>query len=202
MLKKFFGIENGWPLANNIEGDALLPFTIIALAIVSIVCIKRNVSFGKTFFLLAFVLYLFALLEVTIFPVPYEIPEFITVSPSPRLNVVPFAEMIDHFGGGGGFQLESVIKNWGGNFLLLLPMGIALPYLLHVTIKKGIQYIILISVSIELIQFIGSFLIFKTSWKSADIDDVIFNSIGGCVGLGIYRLFPYIGSALKSKGGD
>lgn len=74
-----------------------------------------------------------------------------------------------------------------GNFIMLLPLGIYLP-LLYKGLRKFSGFIailfisLFVSIVIELLQLI-------TSYRSADVDDVILNTLGGCLGFIIYQVF-------------
>ncbi|HMK18161.1 MAG TPA: VanZ family protein [Chitinophagaceae bacterium] len=81
-----------------------------------------------------------------------------------------------------------------GNFVMLLPLGIYLP-LLYARLRKAYSFfavllICLVSVAIELLQL-------ATSYHSADIDDVILNTLGGGTGFIIYQLIKTIISSKK-----
>jgi len=72
-----------------------------------------------------------------------------------------------------------------GNLIMLLPLGIYLPLLYRRLRSFGgfftvLLISLLVSLGIELLQLI-------TSYRSADIDDVILNTIGGCLGFIIYQ---------------
>ena len=70
-----------------------------------------------------------------------------------------------------------------GNVVMLLPLGLFIP-LMFPRIKKILPVVglcFLTSVSIELMQLI-------TSYRSTDVDDVILNTAGACVGFLIYKL--------------
>lgn len=80
-----------------------------------------------------------------------------------------------------------------GNFVMLLPLGIYLP-LLYSRLRKAsgffavLFFAFLVSVSIELLQL-------ATSYRSTDVDDVILNTLGACLGFVIFLtikmlLFP------------
>ena len=86
-----------------------------------------------------------------------------------------------------------------GNFIMLLPLGIYLP-LLYRRLRRfsgffAVLFIcLLVSIGIELLQLI-------TSYRSADIDDVILNTIGGCLGFIIYQLMRGIANTESEKTG-
>lgn len=77
-----------------------------------------------------------------------------------------------------------------GNFIMLFPLGIYLPLLL-----KGLRRLsgffavllisFLVSLGIEVLQL-------ATSYRSTDIDDVILNTMGACLGFIIYQLHKLI----------
>ena len=98
-----------------------------------------------------------------------------------RVNLEPFKtiEIYQTFG-----------KQILGNFVMLLPLGIYLP-LFYTRLRKAYSFFavllicFLVSVSIELLQL-------ATSYRSADIDDVILNTLGGGTGFIIYLLIKTI----------
>jgi len=81
-------------------------------------------------------------------------------------------------------------KQIAGNFIMLLPLGIYLP-LLYKRLRKlsGFFGVLLISffvsVGIEVLQL-------ATNYRSTDVDDVILNTAGACVGFIIYQLIKLI----------
>lgn len=77
-----------------------------------------------------------------------------------------------------------------GNFIMLFPLGIYLPLLLRrVRQLSGFFAVLLISflvsLGIEVLQL-------ATSYRSTDIDDVILNTMGACLGFIIYQLLKSI----------
>ena len=103
-----------------------------------------------------------------------------------RVNLEPFKtiEIYQTFG-----------KQILGNFVMLLPLGIYLP-LFYTRLRKAYSFFavllicFLVSVSIELLQL-------ATSYRSADIDDVILNTLGGGTGFIIYLVIKTILSPKK-----
>ena len=73
-----------------------------------------------------------------------------------------------------------------GNLVMLLPLGIYLP-VLYKKLRKlsgffGVLLIsLLVSVQIELLQL-------ATSFRSTDVDDVLLNTLGACIGFLIFQL--------------
>jgi glycopeptide antibiotics resistance protein len=69
------------------------------------------------------------------------------------------------------------VQNAAGNVLLFFPLGILLPLVWkRLRFRRGIQIAIALSISIELIQFLSGY-------RSADVNDVILNVLGACLGL-------------------
>jgi len=95
------------------------------------------------------------------------------------------------------FKTIDIYQTWGkqilGNFIMLLPLGIYLP-LIYKGLRKAYNFFVVllicffVSVGIELLQL-------ATSYRSADIDDVILNTFGGGAGFLIYQLFKVIVTA-------
>ena len=74
-----------------------------------------------------------------------------------------------------------------GNILLFLPLGVMLP-LLHVrfrSLKTLLITAVCLSLSIEIIQFALRLI---GSARSVDIDDVLLNTLGACLGYALVRI--------------
>lgn len=89
---------------------------------------------------------------------------------SPRIVFVPFADMIRG------------PKDTALNILLFVPMGFFLPvlYRQYGCIGKVAFAGFLISLSIEIVQLFG--------FGASDINDLITNTVGACLGYCVYRL--------------
>ncbi|MFJ7942013.1 VanZ family protein [Peribacillus sp. NPDC096622] len=112
-------------------------------------------------------------------------------STTPLLNLVPFKTI-----------LASQITQIMGPLLMLTPLSFALMSLsILKSKKKTIMVTMLISIGIELIQFIenstgAAFLIYA---RSTNIDDVILNILGAVIGVYIYFLFNHFISKEQSE---
>lgn len=102
------------------------------------------------------------------------------------INIIPLKTVI-----GYGQRLAShtintdiVVRNIIVNLILFLPMGMSIPVLFEKRINKFWKFLIFILV----ITFVIEFIQFFTMRGTADIDDIILNSIGGCVGYGIIQI--------------
>lgn len=93
-----------------------------------------------------------------------------------------------------------------GNLVMLLPLGFYLPILYKKanSYKKVLSCAFLISLFIELSQFIFSFITAYSSTfhayyqRSFDVDDLILNTAGAVIGYGIYNLFNMAISKIKN----
>lgn len=74
-----------------------------------------------------------------------------------------------------------------GNFLMLMPLGFYVPLLYRKLSRFFIVLLVcfLVSVTIELLQLI-------TSYRSADVDDVLLNTAGAFAGFMLYKLIVLI----------
>jgi len=78
------------------------------------------------------------------------------------------------------------VRNARGNFVLFFPLGILLPLVLpHLRFWRGVLIAAAVSCSIEFLQYVSSFF---GSYRTADINDVILNVLGACVGLAVVFL--------------
>ena len=77
-----------------------------------------------------------------------------------------------------------------GNFVMLLPLGIYLPFLYR-RLRKFSGFVavlfisFLVSVGIEVLQL-------ATNYRSTDVDDVILNTLGGCAGFLVYQFLKLL----------
>ena len=109
-------------------------------------------------------------------------------------NFIPFKTIIEYIQRyQNGFHNLSIV-NLLGNFLLFLPMGMALPCLFKKLDRfwKVIICVLVIVVTVEVTQGI-------LRVGSVDIDDVIFNVGGAMIGYGIIRV-PFINRLLYKVG--
>ena len=78
------------------------------------------------------------------------------------------------------------VRNARGNVMLFFPLGILLPLLWRrLRFWRGILISIALSCSIELIQYFSSAW---GSYRAADVNDVLLNTLGACLGLVVMAL--------------
>ena len=89
---------------------------------------------------------------------------------SPRIALIPFADMVRG-------PVDTAL-----NVLLFIPMGVFLPLLYEEfnSIGKVALAGFLLSLSVEIVQMFG--------FGATDINDLITNSLGACLGYGVYTV--------------
>jgi glycopeptide antibiotics resistance protein len=133
-----------------------------------------------------FVVYLIVVAAITI------IPTHISRLRSPHsnhVNLIPLNFSINcfrlaywpHHG-----LLTFCLLNTLGNIILFLPLGILLPltFARFRSLKRVMAIAFSLSLSIETIQFFSRFI---GSPRAVDIDDVLLNTLGACLGFVAYR---------------
>ena len=158
---------------------------IICFTIQIIICrVKhRKYAFRKDFSALLFVSYCVGLVSQTI-PI-HTILRYGTLRMNGMyrsINLIPFNTISEYVVQGGsiaGISLANVL----GNILLFVPMGVLLPIVFQKCDKwcKTVLIGAVVSTAIECVQYFFA--------RSADIDDVILNTLGTAVGFLIYKAF-------------
>lgn len=100
-----------------------------------------------------------------------------------RYNLVPFDTVKRYMLHTDHINFEIWFKNIFGNIVLFIPIGIILP-MLNISYRRVFALMfmtICIITTIELIQMI-------TRVGSFDIDDIILNTLGALIGLGMVRM--------------
>lgn len=123
---------------------------------------KQNILHIAAVFLFCY--YLFGILTVT------GIGYTGTMSFRPRISLIPFVDMISG-------PIDTML-----NVVLFVPFGFFLPllYKKYHHIKTVILTGFLFSLSVEILQMFG--------WGATDINDLITNTIGACLGYFVYYL--------------
>lgn len=97
------------------------------------------------------------------------------------LNLAPFSTIRSYFYINGGISHSYGLVNLIGNILIFVPMGIYLSLLIKKTSVRACTIrIALISLGVEILQYIFALGV-------ADIDDLILNTIGGFIGIILFK---------------
>lgn len=104
-------------------------------------------------------------------------------------NIEPFREIRRYIVYSDRLGWEIVALNLLGNVFVFLPFGFLVPSMWPSHDKKhpvALFFLtLLFSVMVEILQFV-------TGVGAADVDDVILNTIGGCLGYQIYAAWRHI----------
>ena len=186
---------------------ALLVFPILAFFITLPYMIINYRKYGsinklRTLILYSFVLYLLTMYFLVILPLPD--PDTVHTTYTQMLNLIPFTFVFD-------FLKESPFEiskpaTWAlsvkdptfyvpaFNVLMLIPFGMYLRYYFKCSFKKTLLLTALLSLFFEPTQLSGLYFLYPGPYRLADIDDIIQNTTGGCIGyaLGVLvmRLLP------------
>lgn len=150
----------------------IFTFPIIILYYLFLGKAKRKQTYLHIIAAVVFCYYLLGILTVT------GIGFTKSVKFSPNLSFIPFIGMITG-------PIDTML-----NVILFVPMGLFLPllYKKYNSIKKVALTGFIFSLSVEIVQMFG--------WGSSDINDLITNTIGVCIG---YLLSMLIAKVLPTK---
>ncbi|MGG0290716.1 VanZ family protein [Bacillus pacificus] len=181
-----------------INGSLFIILVIICYLIVRGILMsiknKKYVIWWQEIISFLFVVYICMIVAVTLFPLPIGFPSNIE-NLNRSVNMMPFVSIIKDinqigsaYDGDSQFMIGLIVRNVGGNILLLMPLGFLVPILWnkYTKFKNTILLGFFISVSIELLQLIES--LFSGVGRITDIDDVICNVLGSIFGYFIYQI--------------
>ncbi len=161
MLDMFFNaIHNVWPMI------FIFTIIIVSIRITYLICNKKKLVFYKEITMFCFIIYLLLL---------YYIVTFQDNSYGTN-NLIPFREIFRY-----DVSSKLFFKNVIGNILLFLPFGIFISnYIKNKTFFPTLLLSFIVSCAIEFTQSVIG--------RTADIDDVILNTVGGVLGYLVYKL--------------
>ncbi len=141
----------------------------------------------KKLLVVILVIYLLVVAAITI--IPTRLPRRIGAH-GEHVNLIPFSYTLNCIRLARRPNPDLIpfcLRNTLGNIALFLPFGILLPLLSDRfnSIKRVILLSAFLSFSIETVQFVSRFI---GSPRAVDIDDVLLNTLGACLGLVVYRL--------------
>lgn len=162
-----------------------LPAVLCALvwaAIAILLRIKNKANLLYLGFFTLFSIYLYKVLDYTIFQfqslllLKHFVPDLILngIAPAERVNLVPLATLT-----------HSDVRTSLLNVLLMIPFGFGLPFIKKTSVSQIIGIGALFSICIELLQLTTA-LWAQMTFRVADINDVVFNTVGVAAG---YALF-------------
>lgn len=119
-----------------------------------------------------FGLYLLILVWLVLFKLSFSFSDILMTERDRSINLIPFYYDVEV----GAFHAKEVIMN----VLVFIPLGIYLR-MLDTPVKLSILIAFLSSLTFEIVQFIFAI-------GSSDMTDLITNTVGAAIGLGVYTL--------------
>ncbi len=102
------------------------------------------------------------------------------------VNLTPFASICGYATTDSETVRRFAFSNVIGNLIAFVPLGAYLQlFLRNKRIGRSMLWVFLISVAVEIVQY-------AFAMGTADIDDLILNTLGGCIGILGYRLLRLI----------
>ena len=171
---------------------AVLLSALLWIGIVTFIWLKKKKSLVYLIFFTIFYVYIVKVLDYTLFQfqslilLKHFVPDLILngQTAGKSINLIPLITLTAQ-------DLETSLLN----ILLLIPFGFGLPFITNFRMKKIIVIGALFSICIELLQLITGFMA-KLTFRIADINDVIFNTVGVAIGyilfVGFVRIYRHI----------
>jgi glycopeptide antibiotics resistance protein len=175
-----------------IDLSAILLFGLTWLGMLAFLRLKKKKDLGYLLLFSVFYLYLYKVLDYTLLQfqslllLKHFMPNLMLngIEARKSLNLIPLITL----------TLED-LKTSFLNILLMIPFGFGLPFIANLRMKSVVIIGALFSIGIELLQLITG-LIANITFRVADINDVIFNTIGVAVGYvlfaGFMRIYRHI----------
>ncbi len=173
---------------------AFLVFPIIALIITfPFILINYNkygsISKWRTFIIYSFILYLLCSVFLVILPLPRK--DAVSSLNIAKYQLKPFNFINDFLN--SNFKYDSLASYVAlikkpffyqifYNILLVIPFGVYLRYYYKCNFFKTILFSFLLSLLFETTQLTGIFGIYSRNYRLFDVDDLLFNTLGGFIG--------------------
>jgi glycopeptide antibiotics resistance protein len=155
-------------------------YGIAALLAVLIFLRRKGKSLSYLVFFSLFWLYLMQVASVAVFPFPIGIP---VENFKPTINLIPL-----DFGYCDPRGIEQCLRQIYENILLTIPFGLGINFIARIKPRHFFWLATGVGVVLELVQLSIS-LVFRTSFRVVDINDVILNAVGIQIGYGVFRIF-------------
>ncbi|MCY9159935.1 VanZ family protein [Bacillus atrophaeus] len=181
----------------------LIPLLIIYSAVMFLRYRKRKTSFIQQIVYLSFFIYSVLVISKTFLPIPISkryIQIIIESDTAQKNNFIPFSDIYKLLMVNPNHLLDVILKQIGGNILLLLPLGFYAPILWKRfnKVKSVLALGFLVSSGIELTQLITS-TILGVTYRSFVVDDIILNTIGVLTGYCLFKIIsPLLINIIKS----
>lgn len=189
-LNPFF---EGKIAAVSIEPLSLNSFILLLIPLIFLR--RRGKSAGYLLCFYLFSLYAWSVLAYTIFEFPVSYSHIIRMrSWSRDIRLIPALL--------SGGELNPWSEQVYGNFLLGIPFGFGLPFLMtRSTHKQMVLLGVIFAAGIEIVQLVLGLLIYQAPYRVIDIDDVWLVFTGTLVGYGALWVVASLYERLRWEGG-
>lgn len=162
-------------------GSGWLPTGLIFYVLIYCIVYTKNIRFKnkkERFFSTALFLSAVAIVDITIFPIAYNLEaiQHIKESHTFSVNLVPFLNLFNAI----RYGYQRVLLEMFLNIVLFIPFGYFVRKTLKYSILKTIIAGLIFTISIELFQLATFYFGFNV--RIFDIDDVILNVLGSALG--------------------
>ncbi|WP_207642429.1 VanZ family protein [Pseudobacteroides cellulosolvens] len=163
---------------------------VIYILIILGIRLKKKISIEEFILYSIFYIYICFAINKIFFPLPItdiELFRKINKSSSIIFNYMPLKSVVEIYGN-NIIGIKHIIKQIIGNIVLFIPYGFFVPLIFSKlnSFKKLLILGAITSTLIEVIQYVvSSFLGF--TYRIADIDDLIYNTLGTLIGFYIYK---------------
>ena len=178
-------VNNSNAIRSLIALSTILLGGLIWFGIVAFLRVKQKKSTVYLLFFTVFYVYLYKVLDYTLFQfqslilLRHFIPDLILngVATGKSFNLIPLITLT-------GEDLKTSLLN----VLLMMPFGFGLPFITNVSVKGIVISGALLSIALELLQLLTG-LMGGVTFRIADINDVIFNTVGVAIGYVLFIAF-------------
>lgn len=161
---------------------------LIWLGIATFLLLKKKKSLVYLLFFTIFYIYLYKVLDYTLLQfqslllLQHFVPDLILngFKDGTNVNLIPLVTLT---------LLD--VKTSILNILMLLPFGFGLPFISDLRFKRAIIVGFIFSVAIEFLQLITGFMA-NTTFRVADINDLVFNTLGVAIGYILFAQFVIV----------
>jgi glycopeptide antibiotics resistance protein len=172
-------------VSGTINTAMFLLVGIIWLGISAFLLLKKKKGLVYVLFFTIFYLYLYKVLDYTLLQfqslllLQHFLPDLMLngFKDGTNVNLIPLVTL----------TLEDV-KTSFLNIVMMMPFGFGLPFITNFRMKRVVVAGLLVSIAIELLQFITG-LMANTTFRVADINDLVFNTLGVVVGYILFIAF-------------
>jgi len=164
--------------------DVLQPLFLVVLAVVLLYLrLVRGRRVGWLICIAAFAAYLFKVVDYAFLPLRFDLTsiEALRGGSSPWSQIQPVPLLLSPDGG------TWTGRQYIGNLLLGVPFGFGLPFVVRVRPRVVLLSGFLLFLGVELAQLLLD-LVYGFAYRTVDVNDLILNTTGVGIGMGLLRL--------------